>query len=136
MLQLRACAARMTRHATACFIDQLYYNNAACLHLQFLQEFVMAQLPSANVDDVELRKKFGAMISSAIISDTSAAGGSSSGAAPLSSSKGAPTTKARADANVCLQYSHIVQLHDSHFIVQVAEAFFANLDSYLGNKRT
>ena len=95
----------------------------------------MAQLPSANVDDVELRKKFGAMISSAILSDTSAAG-ISSGAAPLSSSKGAPATKARADANVCSQYSYIVELRDSHFIVQVAEAFFANLDSYLGNKRT
>jgi hypothetical protein len=135
MLQLRACAARMTRHAPACFINELYYNNAVCLHSHFSQDFVMAQLPSANVDDVELRKKFGAMISSAILSDTSAAG-SSSGAAPLSSSKGAPATKARADANVCLQYSHIVELHDSHFIVQVAEAFFANLDSYLGNKRT
>jgi hypothetical protein len=69
----------MTRHAPACFINELYYNNAVCLHSHFLQEFVMAQLPSANVDDVELRKKFGAMISSAILSDTSAAGSNAGG---------------------------------------------------------
>ena len=96
----------------------------------------MTDLPTANLDDVELRKKFGAMISSAILSDLSAAPGCGAGAAPLPLSKGAPATKARADANVSLQYCCILVLHDSHFILQVAEAFFANLDSYLGNKRT
>ncbi len=61
----------------------------------------MAQLPAAKVDDVQLRKKFGAMISAAI-SDSSAANGCSSGVAALPSSKGSGSTKTRADANVCL----------------------------------
>lgn len=81
------------------------------------QEFVMAQLPAVNVDNIEMRKKFSAMVSAAILSDSSATLGGSSGIASLPSSKGVPSTKARADAND-------------------AEAFFSNLDSFLGNKRT
>jgi hypothetical protein len=98
-----------------------------------MQEFVMAQLPAVNVDNIEMRKKFSAMVSAAILSDSSATLGGSSGIASLPSSKGVPSTKARADANVCLQFRCIAC---SHFIPQDAEAFFSNLDSFLGNKRT
>ena len=65
----------------------------------FLQDFIVAQVPAANVDSVDLRKKFGAMVS-AIHSDPLDASGSGSGVAALPLSKMAPVPKARADANV------------------------------------
>ena len=88
------------------------------------------------MDNVELRKKFGAMVSSAILShDSLAASGSGSSAAALHSSKLAPVGKARADANVRPRFYYIEVVLAPHFVQQVAEAFFANLDSFLGNKR-
>jgi UDP-N-acetylglucosamine--N-acetylmuramyl-(pentapeptide) pyrophosphoryl-undecaprenol N-acetylglucosamine transferase len=82
------------------------------------------------VDDVELRKKFGAMISSAILSDTSAAG-ISSGAAPLSSSKGAPATKARADAKASLGFSPSAPLVLAFFGSQGSVALNAVIEKSL-----
>ena len=74
--------------------------NRCCTFNSLLQEFIAAQVPAANVDSAELRKKFGAMVSSAYHSDSSAASGSRTGAALLPSSKAAPAVAARADENV------------------------------------
>ena len=76
----------------------------------FLQDFIVAQVPAPNVDSVDLRKKFGAMVSSAIHSDPSAAPGSGSGVAALPLSKMAPVPKARADANVRCQLQLIAAM--------------------------
>ncbi len=52
------------------------------------------------MDQDELRRKFGAMVSSAILNDSHAASGGSSVVAVLPSTKAALAPKARADANV------------------------------------
>ena len=77
----------------------------------FLQDFIVAQVPAPNVDSVDLRKKFGAMVSSAIHSDPLAAPGSGSGVAALPLSKMAPVPKARADANVRCQLQLIAAIY-------------------------
>ena len=79
-------------HMAQCGVELLF--------ILFLQDFIAAQVPAVNVDNVELRRKFGAMVSSAILNDSSAAISGSSGIAALPSSKAVPVTKARADANV------------------------------------
>jgi hypothetical protein len=70
----------------------------SCSFTSFIQDLIATQVPAANVDQDELRRKFGAMVSSVILNDSHAA--SSSGVAVLPSSKAAPVPKARADANV------------------------------------
>ena len=77
----------------------------------FLQDFIVAQVPAPNVYSIDLRKKFGAMVSSAIHSDPLAAPGSGSGVAALPLSKMAPVPKARADANVRCQLQLIAAIY-------------------------
>lgn len=72
----------------------------SCSFTSFIQDLIATQVPAANVDQDELRRKFGAMVSSAILNDSHAASGGSSGVAVLPSSKAAPVPKFRADANV------------------------------------
>ena len=66
----------------------------------FLQEVISSQFFASNVDNVELRRKFGAMISSAFLDGSSSFSCMSSGITALPPLKAAPVVKARPDANV------------------------------------
>jgi hypothetical protein len=81
-----------------------------------VQDFIVAQVPAAKADSVDLRKKFGAMVSSAIQSDPLAASGSGSGVAALPISKMPPVAKARADANVCCWLQRMAARYAPYFI--------------------
>ena len=100
-VDVRVCRVHSLVSVMFVFIFEFFsYHHSACLSLTWmLQDFIATQVPAVNLEDVELRRKFSAVISSAILKDSWSASDSNSGVAAVPSSKAAPVAKTR-DANV------------------------------------